>query len=391
MMVSRKGIYLIYLDHAATTPIEPSVLSLMELVNRTYFANPSSIYSAGQKSKVLIENARKTIAHSIGAQAGEIVFTSGGTEANNLALIGAARANIKKGNHIITSKVEHPSILETCTYLSENGFRISYIDVNNDGLLNLDQLESFLCKETILLSLMSVNNETGCFLPIKNFTEIVKDKKIIFHCDAIQAYGKIEIDINELNLDLMSLSAHKIYGPKGCGALYVRYGTEIENILYGGSQETSRRPGTENVVAIAGFAEAAKQIQQHLDSKESLKKVWTLFEKTLTESIPELEINCQNIPRVPGFSNIYFPFISGDSLLMNLDQHEIAVSTGSACSSGSQKPSHVLKAMGFDDKRINNSLRFSMGRNTTEEEIIRTIDVLKMIYKNCLKKLTKRK
>jgi len=373
---------LIYLDYAATTPIDPLVLSLMESINRNHFANPSSIYSLGQKSRVLIENSRKTIAESIGAKTGEIVFTSGGTEANNLALIGIARANKQKGNHIITSVIEHPSILETCKYLSENGFRISYIDVDNHGSIDLKQLEKLICRDTILISLMLVNNETGCLLPMKKVSEIIANNEIIFHCDGVQAFGKIRVDINVLNLDLVSLSSHKIYWPKGCGALYVRHGTRIENILYGGFQESSRRPGTENLISIAGFAEAVNQLQQHISSSESIHKLSALFEKILKESLPGVEINGENTPRVPGFSNIYFPFMVGDSLLMNLDLHEIAASTGSACSSGSKNPSHVLKAMGFDNKRINNSLRFSFGRYTTEEEILKTIDVLKMIYKN---------
>ncbi len=377
---------MIYLDHAATTPIDPSVLSVMGEINRSCFANPSSIHSSGQKSKVLIEKSRKTVAHSIGAKAGEIVFTSGGTEANNLSLIGAARANRDKGNHIITSKIEHPSILEACKYLSENGFRISYIDVDSTGLLDLSQLEKFICKETILISMMMVNNETGCLLPIKDIGQILKDKQIIFHSDVVQAFDKIDITVNELNIDLLSLSSHKVYGPKGCGALFIRQGTKIESILYGGSQETSRRPGTENLLAIAGFAEAVNRMQYHKNKRKTIRLLGDLFEEKLTNTFPNLEINGEEVPRAPGYSNIYFPFMPGDSLLMNLDLHDIAVSTGSACSSGSQKPSHVLQAMGFDHERINNSVRFSLGRDTTEEEISETIDVLKTIYKNTVKK-----
>ncbi len=376
---------MIYLDHAATTPIDPSVLSVMEEINRSCFANPSSIHSSGQKSKVLIEKSRKTVAHSIGAKAGEIVFTSGGTEANNLSLIGAARANRDKGNHIITSKIEHPSVLEACKYLSENGFRISYIDVDSTGLLDLRQLEKFICKETILISMMMVNNETGCLLPINDIGQILKDKQIIFHSDAVQAFDKIDITVNELNIDLLSLSSHKIYGPKGCGALFIRQGTEIESILYGGSQEASRRPGTENLLAIAGFAEAVNQMQYHKNKRKTVRLLGDLFEEKLTDTFPNLEINGEKVPRAPGYSNIYFPFMPGDSLLMNLDLHDIAVSTGSACSSGSQKPSHVLRAMGFDGERINNSVRFSLGRDTTEEEILNTIEVLKIIYEKAVK------
>jgi cysteine desulfurase len=352
----------------------------MENVNRTYFANPSSIHSLGQQSKVLLESSRKTIANSIGAKTSELVFTSSGTEANNLALIGAVKANKNLGDHVITSKVEHPAILETCKFLSENGYRITYIDVDMNGRLDLNQLQEAISNETILISLMMVNNETGCLLPIKEVAEMIKEKDILFHSDAVQAFGKIAIDMNHLNVDLLTLSAHKIYGPKGCGTLYIRQGTKIEGILYGGSQESGRRPGTENLNTIAGFAEAVNQMEKHPTSVQSLQDLGRLFEEKLKKEFNNLEINGENTPRVPGISNIYFPFMAGDSLLMNLDLHQIAVSMGSACSSGSQKPSHVLKAMGYDDHRVNNSLRFSLGRGTTKDEILTTVDVLKKIY-----------
>ena len=373
---------MIYLDHAATTPIDPKVLSVMEDINRTYFANPSSIHSLGQQSKVLLENSRKTIVSSIGAKSGELVFTSGGTEANNLALIGAARAHHDRGNHIITSKVEHPAILDTCRYLSECGYRITYIEVDRNGVLDIQQLQKSISKETILISLMMANNETGCLLPLREVSELLKDKSIIFHTDAVQAFGKMEIDIRDLSIDLLSLSAHKIYGPKGCGALYVRQGTKLENILFGGSQESSRRPGTENLTNIIGFAEAVSLVKNESTSIESMQNLVSLFEEKLRKLVGGIEINGGHISRVPGITNIYFPFMAGDSLLMNLDFHNIAISTGSACSSGSQKPSHVLRAMGYDEQRINNSLRFSLGRGTTEEEILKTVEVLKDIYEN---------
>ena len=380
MTVSIRGNLLIYLDHAATTPLDPAVISVMENIHRTCYANPSSIHSPGQQSKVILESSRKTIANSIGAKTSEIVFTSGGTEANNLALIGAAKANKNQGNHIITSKVEHPAILETCKFLSENGFRITYIDVDRNGMLDLNQLQEAICNETILISLMMVNNETGCLLPVKEVADMTKDKDLIFHSDAVQAFGKIDVDMTDLNVDLLTLSAHKIYGPKGCGALYIRQGTRIEGILYGGSQESGRRPGTENLSMIAGFAEAVNQMKKNSSSIRSLLDLSRLFEQILQDEFKDLEFNGEKTQRVSGISNVYFPFMSGDSLLMNLDLHKIAVSTGSACSSGSHKPSHVLKAMGYDDQRVNNSLRFSLGRNTTKDEILTTVEVLKKIY-----------
>jgi cysteine desulfurase len=377
---------LIYLDHAATTPIDPSVRGVMDEINHSHFANPSSIHSSGQKSKVLIENSRRTVAQSINTKPGNIVFTSGGTEANNLALIGTAKANRDRGNHIITSMIEHPSVLETCKFLSTNGFRISYIDVDHNGLFDLTQLKRTIGEETILISLMMVNNETGCILPIKEVGDIIKNRDIIFHTDAIQAFGKMDLDVGELNIDLMSLSSHKIYGPKGCGALVVRQGTAINSILFGGSQETSRRPGTENLSAIAGFAEASNQLPLYKKNVATIQSLVNLFENKLRETIPSIEINGEQTTRVPGFSNIYFPFMAGDSILMNLDLHDIAVSTGSACSSGSQMPSHVLQAMGFDSERINSSVRFSMGRQTTKDEILKTVEVLKKIFQSSVKK-----
>jgi cysteine desulfurase len=251
----------------------------MDEINRLNFANPSSIHSSGQKSRVLIENSRKSVARSIGVEAGELVFTSSGTEANNLALIGAARAVKDKGNHIITSKIEHPSVLEACKYLSSNGFRVSYIDVDSNGLFDLTQLKESISEDTILISLMMVNNETGCLLPIKEVGQLIKDLPIVFHSDAVQALDKIDIRVDELNCDLLSISSHKIYGPKGCGALFIRKGTNIESILFGGNQETFRRPGTENLSAIAGFAEAIKQTQIHDSKRKTIMSLGRQFEK----------------------------------------------------------------------------------------------------------------
>lgn len=378
---------MIYLDYAATTQIDPSVRKVMDEINDSFFANPSSIHSPGQKSKVLIEKSRKTIAQSIMAKPDEIIFTSGGTEANNLALIGTARRNRYKGDHIITSKIEHPSILESCNHLSQIGFRISYIDVDRNGSVDLEQIKRLINKKTILISLMMVNNETGCILPIKEVGQFIKDYPIIFHSDAIQALDKIDIQTDELNCDLLSFSAHKIYGPKGCGALYIRRGTDIDRILFGGSQEKFKRPGTENLAANAGFAEAIRQMRFKESSRKNIRELRDFFEKDLKKAIPTIEINGENGSRAPGYSNIYFPFMSGESLLMTLDMNDIAVSVGSACSSGSQKPSHVLQAMGFDENRVNNSVRFSLGRYTTKEEILRTVEVLENVYnKNTLMK-----
>jgi cysteine desulfurase len=370
----------IYLDHAATTPLDPVVLETMHATAQKHFGNPSSPHSDGQQSKAILEDSRKIVANSINTNSRELFFTASGTESNNFALIGTARAHRNNGNHIITSKIEHPSILETCIYLERNGFKISYVDVDKNGILNLSQLQSLINERTILVSIMLVNNETGCILPVEEIGNYLKETAIVFHCDAVQAHDKMDINVDRLNVDLLTISAHKIYGPKGIGALYIREKTKIDNIQFGGAQESGRRPGTENMIAIAGFARAVQEIKTNSDARKRLTDLRNLFEGQLKKAIPDIAVNGESAPRVPGYSNIYFPFISGEILLMNLDLEGVSVSTGSACSSGSQKPSHVLQSMGFDDKRVNNSVRFSMGRHTTEREILSTVNLLRSIY-----------
>ncbi len=376
---------IIYLDNAATTPVDPDVLSVMQETSKIYFANPSSIHTHGQQSRVLIEDTRQVVANAIKAKSKEIVFTSGGTEGNNLALIGAATAYQHRGKHIITSRIEHPSVLKSCQYLAKMGFKISFVDVDKNGLLSLEQLQNLISEETILVSLMLVNNETGCILPIKKVGELLKEKTVIFHSDAVQALDKIDLSVDDLNIDLLTLSAHKIYGPKGTGALYIKSGTKISNFLHGGSQESGRRPGTENITGIVGFGTAINKIELYSAKRNIFLSLRNLLENELRKNIPGLLINAEGSNRVSGISNIFFPFMSGDSLLINLDIQGIAVSTGSACSSGSQKPSHVLSAMGYDKERVNNSIRFSLGRNTTKTEILRTVEVLSAIYKTAVK------
>jgi cysteine desulfurase len=261
----------------------------------------------------------------------------------------------------------------------ENGFQVSFVDVNTDGFPDLKQLKSLINDKTILVSLMLVNNECGCILPIKKIGEILKNKPIVFHSDAVQGYDKLSISVDDLGVDLLTLSAHKIYGPKGCGAIYIREGTKVENIIYGGAQEARRRPGTENLVAIAGFSEAVRQVAVNKDQIQTMRSLRNLFEEKLKEILPEIIINGEKAERAVNFSNIYFPFMSADSLLINLDLQGIAVSTGSACSSGSPQPSHVLRAMGFSDNHIRNSIRFSLGRYTTKQEILKTVKTIRAI------------
>ena len=370
----------IYLDYAATTPIDPAVQIAMREAEREYYANASSIHSGGQRSKVRIEKARHDIASALEARAGEIVFTSGGTESNNLALLGAALANRNKGRHIISSGIEHPSVLETCRHLASNGFDVDYVKVNKQGEINLKQLESLLRPETILVSVMMANNETGCISPIKEIGEILRGKDILFHTDAVQAFGKIDIYPQSLNVDLLSLSAHKIYGPKGIGALYMREGIRLQKIYYGGKQEAGRRPGTENIAALVGLAEAVAQITVQKSERKRISTLRDGLENELLNRIPGIKINGHETDRIYSISNIYFPFLAGDSVLMNLDMQGILISTGSACSSGAQSPSHVLNTMGLSEHQVLHSFRISLGRFTTELQISKTVDAIYDIY-----------
>lgn len=376
---------MIYLDNAATTQIDPAVLLKLKEVESDFYANPSSVHSAGQKSRYLIEKSRDIIADTIGCASKEITFTSGGTESNNLALIGTAIANREKGNHIISTRVEHPSVLNTLKYLSSIGFSISYLEVDENGFIDLNTIQKLLSDDTILISVMMVNNEIGNIFSVNKIGQLLKDSGIIFHVDAIQAFGKIDINTKELNADLISFSAHKIYGPKGVGALYIRSGTRIDNIFYGGSQERIMRAGTENLSGIAGFGEAAEQLLIHKNEKDQIKNLRDSFENKLLSMVPEIEVHCKKSERVFNISNIFFPNISIDSFILNLDLEGIACSAGSACSSGSLTNSHVLAAMKLPKEHLNQSIRFSFGRFNTITEIDQTIKIITDIY-NRLKK-----
>ena len=361
--------YSIYFDNAATTHLDPAVRTAMRDAEQKYFGNPSSIHRCGQKSKVALENARSSIAETIGAKRNEIVFTSGGTESDNMALISTALANRERGRHIITTQIEHPAILNTCRFLEKIGFSVSYVDVHPNGLVDIENLVKSINSETILVSVMLANNETGCIIPIHEISSALKGKNIYLHTDAVQAFGKMEIDVDELGVDMMSLSAHKIYGPKGVGLLYIRHGTRIDSYMRGGSQEYGRRGGTENVIGVIGFAEAVAQLSVKKTERERIGILRDFLEEELKSKIQGIKINGANVARLISHSNVYFPFISADSLLIKLDMLGIAVSTGSACSSGSVAPSHVLKAMNLPENQVSNSVRFSIGRFNTKEEI----------------------
>ncbi len=370
----------IYLDYAATTPTHPEVVKAMLPYFTETFGNPSSIYSYGQEAKGAVEEARAKVAKLINARDEEIVFTSGGTEADNFALKGVAYANESKGNHIITSSIEHHAVMETCKFLERRGFRVTYLPVDEYGLVDPDDVRKAITDRTILISVMHANNEVGTIEPITRIGKIAREVGVYFHTDAVQAVGHIPINVNELGVDLLSMSAHKLYGPKGVGALYIRKGTKLTPFIHGGEQERRRRASTENVPAIVGFGRAAELAQQEMSEEmERLTYLRDQLIKGLSERIDHIRLNGHPIMRLPNNVNVSVDYVEGESILLNLDLEGICVSTGSACSSSSLEPSHVLMAMGLSHEQAHGSLRFSLGKWTTEEEIERVLDILPRI------------
>lgn len=370
----------IYLDYAATTPTHPEVVKTMLPYFTDAFGNPSSIYSYGQEAKGAIEGARTKVADLIGARDEEIVFTSGGTEADNFALKGVAFANELKGNHIITTSIEHHAVLETGKFLERRGFNVTYLPVDEYGLVDPDDVSRAITDKTILISVMQANNEIGTIEPIAEIAKIAREEEIYFHSDAVQTVGHIPVNVNELGVDLLSMSAHKFYGPKGVGALYVRKGTKLTPFMHGGEQEKRRRAGTENVPGIVGFGKAAELAQQ--DMNQEAERLTSLRDKLITgllERIDHIRLNGHPIVRLPHNVNISVDYVEGESMVLNLDLEGICVSTGSACSSSSLEPSHVLLAIGLSHEQAHGSLRFTLGKWTTGEEIERVLDVLPKI------------
>lgn len=368
----------IYLDYAATTPADPQVAQAMKPYFSEKYGNPSSIHSFGQETKAAIEKAREQVAKLIGTKPEEIVFTSGGTEADNFALEGVAFANEKKGNHIITSAIEHHAVTECCEFLKKRGFEITYLPVDKFGVVSLEDVRKAITHKTILVSVMHANNEIGTIEPIDESAKIVKAKGIYFHTDAVQTAGHIPVNVNELGVDLLSISAHKLYGPKGIGALYVRKGTRMVSFLHGGGQENGRRASTENVPGIVGFGMAAELALRDVKNGES-KKLLPLRDKLIKgilEKIPDSQLNGHPSLRLPNNVNVSIKYVEGESMLLNLDLQGIAASTGSACSSGSLEPSHVLLAIGLSHELAHGSLRFTLGKYTTEEDIDFVLKVL---------------
>ncbi|WP_129597669.1 cysteine desulfurase NifS [Anaerophilus nitritogenes] len=370
----------VYLDYSATTPVKKEVLDAMYPYFDEKFGNASSIYSYGREAKQAIDLGRQNVARLIGAQADEIYFTAGGSEADNWAIKGIAYANKEKGNHIITTKIEHHAVLHVCEYLEKNGFEVTYLDVDEDGLIDLEDLKKAITDQTILISIMFANNEIGTIQPIEEIGKIAKENKIYFHTDAVQALGNVEIDVKKLNIDLMSVSAHKIYGPKGIGALYIKKGVKIHSFIHGGAQEKRRRAGTENTSGIIGFGKACELALENMDNH--IEKLIKLREKLINgiiEKIDYVRINGHREKRLPGNANIVFEFIEGESLLLSLDLVGIAGSSGSACTSGSLDPSHVLMAIGLPHEIAHGSLRLTIGDFTTEEDIDYVLEQLPKI------------
>ncbi len=366
-----------YFDHAATTATKEEVLKEMLPFFSLNYGNASSMYSIGRKSRKAVEEARQRTAHAIGADTKEIYFTSCGSESDNLAIKGVAYANRDRGNHIITTKIEHPAVLHTCQHLEKEGFRVTYLNVNEEGCINLSELENAIGKETILISVMFANNEIGTIQPIKKIGEIAKKHQIYFHTDAVQAIGNIRIDVKECNIDLLSMSAHKFYGPKGMGALYVKTGVKFEKIQDGGHQERNMRAGTENVAGIVGLGKAIELAYEKFDGyNEKLMSLRDYYISQIQEKISNTKVNGHRTKRLPGNANISFKYIDGEALLLNLDMKGICASSGSACTSGSLEPSHVLVAIGLSPEMANGALRVTFGDDNTKEDVNYLVDSL---------------
>ncbi|MFC1846650.1 cysteine desulfurase NifS [Chloroflexota bacterium] len=370
----------IYLDYASTTPTHPEVVKAMLPYLDEAFGNPSSIHSCGLEAKQAIEEARSKIAAFIGACSEEIVFTSGGTEADNMALKGIALDNESRGNHIITTTIEHHAVIETCKFLEKRGFKVTYLPVDGHGFINPDDIRKAITNKTILVSIMHANNEVGTIEPVAEIGKITREAGVYFHTDAVQTTGHIPVDVDTLGVDLLSMSAHKLYGPKGIGALYIRKGTRLATIQHGGSQENNRRSGTENTASIAGFARAIELAEKETASEA--QRLTPLRDRLITgilERIDHTRLNGHPIIRLPNNVNVSIDYIEGEAVLLNLDLEGICVSTGSACSSSDNEPSYVLLAMGLLHEQAYGSLRITLGKWTTESEIDHVLEVLEKV------------
>ena len=375
-----------YFDHASTTPVKEEVLKEMIPYFNLEFGNPSSLYSIGRRNRRAVEEAREKVARTINAKPNEIYFTSCGSESDNLAIKGIAFENKHKGNHIITSKIEHPAVLNTCKMLEQEGFKVTYLDVNKKGLIDLKILEASITDKTILISIMFANNEIGTIQPIKEIGNIAKKHNIYFHTDAVQAMGNIKIDVNNMNIDSLSMSAHKFYGPKGVGALYIREGIPFKKLQDGGHQEKDKRAGTENVPGIVGLGKAIEIANNNIDRyNKKLVYLRDYYINQVEEKIPDVKLNGDRVNRLPGNANFSFKYVDGEELLLDLDAKGIAASSGSACSSGTDAPSHVLLAIGLTAETAKGALRITMGEENTKEDIDYLVSTLTEIVRKIRK------
>ena len=373
----------IYLDYNATTPLAPEVIDEMIPFMKEHFGNPSSTHYYGKEPKKAIEKARERVAALINCEPEEVIFTSGATESNNHALRGIAESRRDKGNHIITIRIEHPSILEPCMYLMSQGFEVSFLPVDEHGIINLDRLAKEIRPETILITVMHANNEVGSIQPLSAVREIIGDRDIVFHTDAAQSVGKITTDVRELGVDLMSIGGHKVYAPKGIGALYIRNGLKLPRLIHGGGQERGLRPGTENVIETVGMGKACEiALDNFEDNFKNMKDTRDLLETKLKESLPDIRVNGHPDKRLPNTSSISFPGIDAGQITCRLSS--VAVSGGSACHSGGSKISHVLDAMGVSEEYGRGTLRFSTGRYTTTEQILQAAEDIIRVVKSLI-------
>lgn len=366
----------VYMDYSATTYVKPEVLEEMMPYFTEKFGNPSSFYGISRETKRAIDTARQKVAKGLNCDADEIYFTGGGSEADNWAIKGIASAHKNKGNHIITTKIEHHAVLHTCQYLEKNGFDVTYLDVDSEGFINLEDLKNAITDKTILVSIMFANNEIGTIQPIKEIGEICRENKVFFHTDAVQAVGNVPIDVKDMNIDMLSLAGHKIYGPKGIGVLYIKKGIKIDNLIHGGAQEKNRRAGTENIAGIVGLGKAMELATSNIE--EHMKKMSVLRDRLIDGllKIPYTNLNGpRGEKRLPGNVNVRFRFIEGESILLSLDFKGVCASSGSACTSGSLDPSHVLLAIGLPHELAHGSLRLTLGAGSTEEDVDYVLEV----------------
>ncbi len=367
----------IYLDNAATTAVSPEVLQEMLPWFTEHYGNPSSIHATGRDARKAIENARRQVAAAIGANPQEIYFTAGGSESDNWAIKGAAFANRKKGNHIITTAIEHHAVLHTCGWLEKQGFEVTYLPVDRDGRVTPEQVEAAITDKTILITVMAANNEIGTLEPIAEIGKIAKAHKVLFHTDAVQAVGAIPLDVQALNVDMLSMSGHKFHGPKGIGALYIRRGVRIDTLIHGGAQERGQRAGTENLAGIVGIGKAIELATENLPEKAAkLSAMRDRLIDGILERIPDVRVNGPREGRLPNNANVSVRYIEGESMLLKLDLAGIAASSGSACTSGSLDPSHVLLAIGLPHEVAHGSLRMTLGSDTTDADIDKVLEVL---------------